>query len=394
MPPSRFILPVIVVSQFFCTSLWFAGNGVINELVTEFDLNVSALSHLTSAVQLGFITGTLLFAVLTIADRFSPSKVFLICALTGALSNLGTILDGGSFVSLFFFRFATGLFLAGIYPVGMKIAADHFQNGLGRSLGYLVGALVVGTALPHLLKEFTAQLPWRVVLISTSSLAACGGLMMFLIVPDGPFRKAGQQPDFTAFRKVFEKREFRSAAFGYFGHMWELYAFWSFVPVILNSFVKFYPQANFNVPVLSFIIIGMGGVACVLGGYFAQTMGTKRTAFAALFLSCVCCLFSPVVFMTGIPSVMVVFLIFWGMMVVADSPLFSTLVAQYAQAEFKGTALTIVTSIGFAITIGSIQLIGFLLERMNPVYVFMILAVGPVFGLLALRTSGTGTISS
>jgi predicted MFS family arabinose efflux permease len=218
-------------------------------------------------------------------------------------------------------------------------------------------------------------------------LAASGGLMMFLFVPDGPYRKRGQQPDFSAFRKVFGNREFRSAAFGYFGHMWELYAFWTFVPVMLTIFVHLHPQTNFNVPVLSFIIIGLGGAACVMGGYLSQSLGIKRMAFAALFASCVCCLVSPLIFQSGIPALMIAFLIFWGMVVIADSPLFSTLVAKYAQPEFKGTALTIVTSLGFAITIGSIQLTGFLLEKMNPEYVFVILAAGPVLGLLALRNS-------
>jgi predicted MFS family arabinose efflux permease len=248
-----------------------------------------------------------------------------------------------------------------------------------------VGALVLGTALPHLLKGFTEHLPWRLVLVSTSSLAVLGGLLMFLLVPDGPHRRQGRRPDFTAFFNVFKHREFRSAAFGYFGHMWELYTFWAFVPVMLSMFVQIHPQTHFNVPILSFIIIGLGGVACVVGGYLSQSLGTKRTAFIALLASCICCLLSPLVFQAGFPALMIAFLIFWGMVVIADSPLFSTLVAQYAQPEFKGTALTIVTSLGFAITIGSIQLTGLLLGKINPVYVFMILAVGPVLGLMALR---------
>lgn len=385
MKQSKLILSIIVVSQFCCTSLWFAGNGVMSDLVITFGLDESALGHLTSAVQFGFITGTLLFAILTIADRFSPSKVFLVCALLGALSNAGTIWEGNDFLSIIAFRFFTGFFLAGIYPVGMKIAADHFEKGLGKSLGFLVGALVVGTAFPHLLKEMTGTFPWKSVLIATSSLAVLGGLLMVAFVPDGPYRSVGKKPDFSAFFRVFQNRAFRSAAFGYFGHMWELYAFWAFVPIMLKTYVMAYPQAAFNIPLLSFLIIGIGGLACVLGGYTAQKLGTKRTATAALLLSCGCCLLSPFMFSLEFDALFIGFLVFWGMVVIADSPLFSTLVAQSAPPEMKGTALTIVNSIGFAVTIISIQLITGLRELTDSESIYLSLSIGPVLGLAALR---------
>ena len=263
MKHTKFILPVIVISQFCCTSLWFAGNGVINDLVINFDLQISALGHLTSAVQFGFIIGTLIFAILTIADRFSPSKVFLISALLGSLFNLGVIWEANNLISLLSFRFFTGFFLAGIYPVGMKIASDYYKKGLGKSLGFLVGALVLGTAFPHLLKEITGAYPWRYVLMATSFLGVFGGILMVIMVPDGPYRKPGQRTDLSAFFNVFHNREFRSVAFGYFGHMWELYAFWAFVPFMLKKYAIEHPQTIFNIPILSFLIIGMGGLACV-----------------------------------------------------------------------------------------------------------------------------------
>lgn len=187
MKPSKLILPVIVLSQFCCTSLWFAGNGVMPDLVSTFGLNESAIGHLTSAVQFGFIVGTLVFAILSIADWFSPSKVFFSCALLGALFNLGIIWDENGLASILSFRFFTGFFLAGIYPVGMKIAADYYEKGLGKSLGFLVGALVVGTAFPHLLKEMTHTLSWKTVLVATSILAVLGGTLMVILVPNGPF---------------------------------------------------------------------------------------------------------------------------------------------------------------------------------------------------------------
>ena len=392
MKHSKLILPVIVISQFCCTSLWFAGNGVINDLVINFDLKASALGHLTSAVQFGFIIGTLIFAILTIADRFSPSKVFLISALLGSLFNLGVIWEANSLISLLSLRFFTGFFLAGIYPVGMKIAADYYKKGLGKSLGFLVGALVIGTALPHLLKEMTDTYSWKSVLMATSSLAMLGGLLMVIMVPDGPYRKPSQRTDLSAFFSVFHNRDFRSVAFGYFGHMWELYAFWAFVPIMLKKYSIVHPQAIFNIPILSFLIIGIGGLGCVLGGYLAQTVGTKRTAFIALLLSCGCCLISPFIFASEFESLFIGFLIFWGMVVIADSPLLQTLVAQNAAAEIKGTALTIVNCIGFSITIISIQLITGMIALTDSNGIYTILAIGPILGLIALRNKNKITV--
>jgi len=390
---SKLILPVIVISQFCCTSLWFAGNGVINDLVLNFNLNANALGHLTSAVQFGFIIGTLLFAILTIADRFPPSKVFLVSAILGAGFNLAVIWEGNSLITLLSFRFLTGFFLAGIYPVGMKIAADYYQKGLGKSLGFLVGALVIGTAFPHLLKDMTGSYPWHMVLLTTSTLAIFGGLLMVALVPAGPYRKPSQRTDVSAFIKVFKHAEFRSAAIGYFGHMWELYAFWAFVPVMLKAYTVAHPQVHFNIPLMSFLIIGVGGLACVMSGFISQRMGTKRVAFLALFLSCCCCLLSPFIFSTTTESIFVIFLIIWGMVVIADSPLLSTLVAQNASAELKGTALTIVNCIGFSITIVSIQCLNALSTWTDSNSIYTILAIGPILGLMALKKYTTTDVS-
>lgn len=384
MKSHKLVLPIIVVSQFCCTSLWFAGNGVMNDLVSTFNLDNSAVGHLTSAVQFGFISGTLIFALLTIADRFSPSKVFFVCALIGSLFNLVTIIDNQTLYSLAAIRFCTGFFLAGIYPVGMKIAADYFDKGLGLSLGYLVGALVVGTAFPHFLKAFDTNVTWQYLIIFISVIASIGGILILLLVPNGPFRKASQKLQLSAWSQNFKDKHFRAAAFGYFGHMWELYAFWAFVPLILSTFLSKNPTLSFNVPLWSFIIIAVGGLACIFSGYLSLIYKTKSIAILALLLSCLCCLISPFIFQSNSQYLFLGFLLFWGIVVIADSPLFSTLVAQNAISKFKGTALTMVNCIGFSITIISIQLINYVATIWNPSYIFMLLAIGPIFGLIAL----------
>ncbi|MCH4552673.1 MFS transporter [Aestuariibaculum lutulentum] len=383
MKPTKSILPVIVFCQFFCTSLWFAGNAVLNDLIESYDLKTSVIGDLTSAVQFGFIIGTLAFAILTISDRFSPSKVFLVCAILGASFNLGITIEHNQLWSILTFRFLTGFCLAGIYPVGMKIAADYYEKGLGKSLGYLVGALVLGTALPHLLKDLSSVYPWKSVIISTSVLASIGGILMFSLVPDGPFRKASHHLNLSAFFSVFKNQSFRSAAFGYFGHMWELYAFWTFVPFILKTYNDIHTHFNTNIPLVSFFIIAAGGLSCILGGYISKKIGSKKVAFLSLLLSCICCLLSPFLFSLNHHLFLLVIL-FWGMVVVSDSPQFSTLVATNVATEIKGTALTIVNCIGFAITIFSIQLITNLQNEINPKHLYIVLSIGPILGLIAL----------
>ncbi|MBB3699490.1 MFS transporter [Flammeovirga yaeyamensis] len=381
---NKLILPLIVISQFCCTSLWFAGNAVMSDLVATLQLNENAIGALTSVVQFGFIIGTLVFAIFTITDRFSPSKVFFICALLGSLFNLGIVYHGNTYTTLLLFRFLTGFFLAGIYPVGMKIAADYFEHGLGKSLSFLVGALVLGTAFPHALKVFTSGLPWDYVIVSTSVLALIGGLSIFFFVPDGPFRKSSSSFQFSAIFDIFKKEKFRSAAFGYFGHMWELYTFWAFVPLMIIAYNTIH-QVEANTSLYAFLVIGIGSIACIIGGYISEKIGVKKTAQLVLLLSCTCCFISPLLFYQSSQFLFTVFLMLWGMFVIADSPLFSTLVAQNAPIELKGSALTIVNCIGFAITIVSIQLISLMQEIISIEYVFVLLSVGPLVGLYFLK---------
>lgn len=384
----RFILPVIVLAQFLCTTLWFVGNAVMPEVVASFGLDEMFFADQTSAVQFGFISGTLVFALLTIADRFSPSKVFFTSALLAAAFNAGILNGENGFVSLLVLRFFTGFFLAGIYPVGMKIAADHFDKGLGKSLGFLVGALVLGTAFPHLLRGYLTNFPWERIITTASFLAVGGGILILMFVPDGPHRKASGKIDLSAAGKVFEGRGFRSAAFGYFGHMWELYTFWAFVPLMLTAYEERHPGLDWNISLWSFTIIGIGSLACVGAGYLSMRIGERTTAAVALAASGACCLLSPLALDTTTPVLLLLFLVFWGVVVVADSPMFSTLIARNTVAHQRGTALTLVNCIGFFITIVSIQFMGMILPGVPLQYLFLFLAIGPALGLIALAAGG------
>ncbi len=378
---SKRILPVIAASQLMGTSLWFSGNAIMGPLQEKFHLGAGAVGSITSAVQFGFIAGTLLFAFFMLADRFSPRVVFFICSVGGALANLG-IYFSDSFSTLLAFRCLTGFFLAGIYPVGMKIAAGWHDRDLGKAIGFLVGALVIGTALPHLMKGLGQQLPWQTVIFTVSGIAGLGGLLMLALVPDGPHLSKAHHFHPGALKRIFQSRPFRASAFGYFGHMWELYAFWAFIPLVLFEASR--GKFELNIPFWSFCIIAAGSVGCIWGGLASLKQGSAKVAAIQLFASGICCLLSPLFFFAPLP-VYLIFLIFWGVVVVGDSPQFSTLNAHNAPRELVGSALTIANCIGFAITIVSIQLLSGLTEWLAPQYWLAPLALGPALGLIFMK---------
>ena len=348
------VLVLIVLSQFAGTSLWFVGNAILPELKQALSLSQYAVSHVTSAVMLGFVAGTLVYGVLSLADRYSPVKLFFISSLLGALTNAAVAWLAKDAASLFLLRFLTGFFLAGIYPVGMKIAADWYEKGLGKAMGFLLGALVLGTAFPHLLKNRDFELPWKSVLYFTSLFAVIGGVLM-LFVGDGPYQKKSERFQWNAFAEIFRSKKWRQAAFGYFGHMWELYTYWGFVPVILNLYAE-KNNVTLNIPLLSFLIIGSGCISCIGGGYLSLRIGSAKVASTALLISGICCFISPFIYQLPLPAFLAV-LFTWGLAVIPDSPQFSTLVANYAPQHLKGTALKIYNSIGFGISIISLIVI-------------------------------------
>ncbi len=376
---------MIVLAQFAGTSLWFAVNAVMPDLQLAWALPPAAIGPLTSAVQLGFVAGTLVFALLMVADRFPPATVFLVCSLLGALANAALLLADGRMAVLLLLRFAVGFLLAGIYPVGMKIAALWYRERLGAVLGILIGALVLGTALPHGLRALVGSggvgpLPWQAVVLAVSVLAALGGVATWLLVPQQPAGASAAPVTPRALGLIWTDRQLRASVFGYFGHMWELYAFIVLVPTIVASRLA----SGVAVSAASFWAIGAGCVGCVGGGLLARRFGSARVAQAQLGTSALCCLAAPLMLVAPSP-LFFIWLLAWGATVAGDSPQFSTLTAQNAPPSVVGSVLTFTNCIGFAISVVSIELFVGLAQSWPLAQLLPWLAVGPAIGLWMMR---------
>lgn len=386
----RRILPVIVLSQFAGTSLWFAVNAVMPDLQRDWGLAPAALGTLTSAVQLGFVAGTLVFALLMLADRFPPARVFLACSLLGAAANAGMLLAGGSYGALLVLRFAVGFLLAGIYPVGMKIAASWYRERLGAAMGVLIGALVLGTALPHGLRAIAGNggtgwlavgglAPWQAVVVGVSLLAVLGGLATALLVPAHPQAARAARITPRALGVIWSDPKVRASVFGYFGHMWELYAFVVLAPLVMAT--RF---AGSAVSAGAFWAIAAGFVGCVGGGLLVHRLGSARVALLQLATSAACCVAAPLMLAAPLP-LFYAWMLLWGATVSGDSPQFSTLTAQNAPPQVVGSVLTFSNCIGFAISVVSIELFVWAAQGWPLGVVLPWLAVGPVLGLWMLR---------
>ena len=376
----RHVLPIIVLAQFAGTSLWFAVNAVMPDLQIQMGWPASDVGRLTSALQLGFIAGTLVFAVLAIADRFSSRRVFLLCSLAGSLCTLGALAHVDDFLALLMWRATTGFFLAGIYPVGMKIASQWFPKGLGVALGWLVGALVLGSASAHGIRALSSQLPWSTVMLSVAGLAAAGGLMLYVLIPEPPQKSMQvKQLQWQALASLWTDWRVRSSVLGYFGHMWELYTLWVLAPLILATRFE-----GTQLSIAAFSVIGVGALGCILGGLGAKRWGSAKVATLQLGMSGLCCLLAPW-FMSASLEWMMAWLLIWGLTVAGDSPQFSTLTASNAPPHAVGSVLTLTNCIGFGISIVSIELFTSLATWHDLSTLLPWLGLGPLLGIWAMR---------
>jgi MFS transporter, DHA1 family, inner membrane transport protein len=376
----RRILPVIVLAQLVGTSPWFAVNAVMPDLQREFGWPAAAVGTLTSAVQLGFILGALLFALAAVADRYPARRVFLACTLAGALCAVGAAWSAGSFNAMLAWRALGGFFLAGIYPVGMKIAASWFPRGLGAALGLLIAALVLGSASPHALRAMSVGWPWVSVFYGVALASAAAGVLLYLAVPEaprGPGRVVGLQ--LRALWAVAADARVRASVLGYFGHMWELYTMWVLVPALLATRL-----AGEALSWAAFGVLGAGALGCAGGGWLARRWGSARVAGVQLGISGLCCVGA--IWLVDAPTLIFAgWLLLWGITVSGDSPQFSALTAQNAPPALVGSVLTLTNSIGFAISIVSIQLFTSLAETVPLASLLPWLGLGPLLGLWALR---------
>jgi MFS family permease len=387
----RTAVALVVLSQWLGTSLWFSPSGAADGLMARLAIDSAAFGWLIAATQLGFIAGTLAFAATGLADRFGASRIFAVSCVAGAATNAALALPGTEYTAAWALRFAVGLCLAGIYPLGMKMIVQWVGGRPAAALGWLVGMLTLGTAMPHALRASGASWPWEAVLVASSLLALIGATLVAFL-GDGPYAMSSRSPGSVAAARpgavwqVFRVPTFRASAFGYFGHMWELYAFWSVLPWLCQPISAALARRGDHAPsvaLLSFAVIAVGGVGCVLGGQWSRRIGSARVAALALAGSGLMCVLYPLLPADAL-GVRVAALFFWGFCVVADSPQFSALSSQFAPPQLLGSALVAQNGIGFLITVASILV----LSRAVPAWgsaAMWILVPGPVLGLWALR---------
>ncbi len=375
-------LTLVAIAELLAMGLWFGVSAVSPQIASEWRLDEATAAWLTLAVQLGFVAGTLLSATLNLPDVIRARYLFALCALLGAITNLVFAAFIESITAAIALRFLTGVFLAGVYPPGMKIIATFFKSGRGFALGVLIGALTLGKASPYLINVIGAE-SWRVNVGLLSVLAVVSSLIVLRFVGEGPYALPNQPFDLTQITRVFANRGVRLANFGYFGHMWELYAMWTWAPVMIRASVAASGDSPRFAEAASFAVIGAGAVGCVAAGLVADRIGRAVVAAAAMAASGACCLV--IGFLYGkAPIALLVLAIVWGATVVADSAQFSACVTEYGDPRYLGTALTLQTCIGFLITTVSIRMMPLLVERVGWEWAFAFLAPGPALGILAM----------
>jgi MFS family permease len=377
---SHYAIAIIVLSELLGTSLWFSANAVADALHRDWGITAVELGYLTSAVQTGFIGGTLLIALSGLADRFSASRIFAVSAVTGAVANAAFAATGDGLTSGLVLRFATGVSLAGIYPIGMKLVVSWAPEKAGNVLGWLVGMLVLGTGLPHFVRGIDVTPTWQGVIYTASCLAIVAAVMVWWL-GDGPHHGVGRRLEWGGIFRTFRIPEFRAAAFGYFGHMWELYAFWAIVPLLITHWGD--GGNGHEVYLAAFSVFLAGSLGCFAGGILSHHWGSAKVAVMALAGSGLMCLVYP--WANGAPFAFVLLLLLvWGFFVVADSPQFSAMAANACPKDKIGGALALMNSIGFAISIVSIELVTTLWKTATE-HVAWLLLPGPILGLFAMR---------
>ena len=358
---------------------WFSGSAVVPALQRTWHLSASEISWVANAVQFGFVAGTLISATLNLPDVISTRHLFAVSSFLCALVNGAFGFFSNDAQTAIVLRFLTGICLAGVYPPGMKIMATWFRERRGMALGVLVGALTLGKATPYLVNALGSN-NWRSNVLFVSLLAAIGGLVVLVFVEDGPYALPPAKFDLSQIVRVFSNRGVRLASFGYFGHMWELYGMWIWIPVMIRSSLALRNANPELAEIGSFIVIGAGAIGCVVAGLLADRVGRTLVTSWAMAISGTCCLVIGLLY-GGSPVLLLIVAAIWGATVVADSAQFSSCVTELGDPQYIGTALTIQMCIGFLLTSVSIELVPKVGDWR---YAFMILAPGPLFGVISM----------
>lgn len=379
---SQRALLLLASAVFLGMAPWFSASASVPFLRVEWNLNDSGAAALVLAVQLGFVAGTLLSAIFNLPDVLNTRRLFAISAFAGALSNAAFGLFAHEMTTALVCRFLTGMFLAGVYPPGMKIMATWFRVGRGMAIGVLIGALTLGKSSPYLINSFGSQ-NWRQNMVIVSIFASVGAIIVALFVGNGPYALPPARFDLHQVKKIFQNRSVRLANFGYFGHMWELYAMWTWAPVMIRaSFTEQGSPPQFA-EFASFIVLGAGAVGCVAAGILADRIGRTVVTSLSMAISGSCCILIGLLYNAN-PLFLLAAAAVWGASVVADSAQFSTCVTELGEPQYMGTALTIQVCIGFLITMASIEMIPLLVETVGWRYAFIALAPGPLFGVVSM----------
>jgi MFS family permease len=376
----------VALVEVLALSVWFSATAVAPSLRAEWGIGSTASVWLTASVQIGFGVGAVTSAVFNLADRTPPQQLLAASALCAATCTAVLALFVNGLAAAIPLRFLTGMFLAGVYPMGMKLMASWSQStDRGRTFGILLGALTLGSALPHLISG-PRPLPWRTVMLAAAALTATGAIVALALVRPGPhldIRAITPNPRYAI--AIFAQRGPRLVSVGYFGHMWELYALWTWLAMFVAAGrAERGDAAASSTGLIAFVAIGIAGTAgCLLGGWASDRFGRPPAAVAALVISGACCLASPV-FFTAPTAVLIVFLLVWGAAVIADSGVFSTSLSETTDPRFVGTALTAQTAIGFLLTVVTIQLVPLVADLIGWQYAFLLLAPGPLIGAVAM----------